>query len=228
MFRKEVSKTLRLINDDQDDDLDHCISRIRKEIKKKVTLQSSKKHVDKDVASQCASETLMNLLSAIKPNFQNSLHFIMICNINSYLVNSQPTPLKTALGVLLGNHKMLITELQKYNVSCSYDEGRRLKKSAAVQSAGASVLAGLQDANESGQITIDNYDAVISSQNCRLDCHYMAMLATRREVDSKNLNSLDTTIPRLSKEQMIQHTLWETQVTECKSKKTSYVLSCYK
>ena len=172
----------------------------------------------------------MNLLSAIKPNFQNSLHFIIICNINSYLVNSQPTPLQTALGVLLGNHKMLITELQKYNVSCSYDEGRRLKKSAAVQSTGASVLAGLQDANESGlvQITIDNYDAVISSQNCRLDCHYMAMLATRREVDSKNLNSLDATIPLLSKEQMEQRTLWETQVTECKGKKTLYVLSCYK
>ena len=141
----------------------------------KVKLQSQSlqliENIFKDVASVCASETLMKLLSAIKPNFQNSLQFIMICNIISSLVNSQPTPLQIALGVHLGNHKMLITELHKYNVSCCYDEIRRLKKSAAVQSAGASVLAGLQDANEGGfvQIIIDNYDAVISSQNCRLD-----------------------------------------------------------
>ena len=88
---------------------------------------------------------------------------------------------------------MLISELHTYNLSCSYDEVRRLN--------------GLQDVNEGGlvEIIIDNYDAVISSQNCLLHCHYMAMLATQRKVDSKNLNSLDATILRLSEEQMKQH-----------------------
>ena len=40
MFRKEVSKTLRLMNHDEDDDLDHCINRIVKEIKKSKAAKS--------------------------------------------------------------------------------------------------------------------------------------------------------------------------------------------
>ena len=51
------------------------------------------------------------------------------------------------------------------------------------------------------QIISDNFDAVISSQNCRLDCHCMAMLATQWKYLDQ-LDGLDTTIPRISKEDM--------------------------
>ena len=98
------------------------------------------------------------------------------------MVTCQPTDLQIAIGVLLGDHKMLIEELYKYNVSCSYDEVRRFKRSAAVQSSKENKqLAGLKDVSEGGlvQIIIDNFDTVISSQNCRLECHCMAMLATQ-------------------------------------------------
>ena len=226
VFRNEVSKTLRLVDDDQDDDMDHCVSRVGKEIKKetlaaKHDFRSYNKHIDKHVASECASETLMKLLSAIKSNLKNSLQSIMVGNIISSMVNNQPTPLQIAIGVLLGNHKMLITELCKYNVSCSYDEVRRFKRSAAVQSAGAKVLPGLRDATAGGlvQIIIDNFDAVISSQNCRLECHYMAMLAAQWKVEVTNLDSLEATIPRISKEEMKQHIPWETQIIEYKGPK---------
>ena len=76
---------------------------------------------------------------------------------------------------------MLITELYNYAVCCSYDEVQRFKRSAAVQSSKAKLLAGLRDATLGGlvQIVIDNFDATISSQNCRLECHYRAMLAVQ-------------------------------------------------
>ena len=83
------------------------------------------------------------------------------------MATCQPTPLQIAIGVLLGGHKMLIEELYKYDVTCSYDEVRRFKRSAAVQSSKANrQLAGMRDVTESGlvQIIIDNFDAVISSQ----------------------------------------------------------------
>ena len=41
---------------------------------------------------------------------------------------------------------------------------------------------------------------MISSQNCRLECHYMAMLAVQWKTDLGRLDGIDTTIPRLSKE----------------------------
>ena len=52
------------MNDDHDDDLDYCISRIVNEIKNegkaaKQEFTYYKKNIDKDVASECASETLM-------------------------------------------------------------------------------------------------------------------------------------------------------------------------
>jgi len=185
VFRKHVATNLRLVDDDQNGDMDECIRKVGKQIMKetkaaKDDFKSYTKHIDQESASECISETLVKLLSAIKSTFHNSLQSIMVGNIVSSVVTSQPTPLQIAIGVLLGDHKMIITELYKYNVSCSYDEVRRFR-SAGVQSSKAQQLAGLRNATLGGlvQIIIDNFDAVISSQNCRLECHYMAMLAAQ-------------------------------------------------
>lgn len=159
------------------------------------------------------SETLIKLLSNISTKFQNSLQSLMIGNIVTSMVTCQPTPMQIAIGVLLGDHKMLIEELYKYSVCCSYDEVRRFKRSPAVQSSKSNKqLAGLRDIKDGGlvQIIIDNFDAVINSQNCRLDCHCMAMLATQWKcLDDQEL---DARIPRLSKEDMKQPIPWEPPV----------------
>ena len=70
-----------------------------------------------------------------------------------------------------------------------------------MQASRDTTLAGLTDASVGGlvQVIIDNFDAVIHSQNCRLDCHNLAMIVTQPR-PSPLLN--DVTIPRLSKEQM--------------------------
>lgn len=226
VFRKHVAKNLRLIDDDENDFTDECVRKLGRQIMKeceasKHDFKSYNKHIDWEVASECVSETLIKLLSAISPKFQNSLQSLMVGNIVSSKVTGQPTPLQIAIGVLLGDHKMLIQELYKYNVSCSYDEVRRFKRSAAVQSSKANKqLAGLRDVTVAGlvQIIIDNFDAVISSQNCRLECHCMAMLATQWN-HLENQGGLDTTILRISKEEMKQPVPWETPVVQYKGPK---------
>ena len=74
---------------------------------------------------------------------------------------------------------------------------------------------GMRDVTEGGlvQIIIDNFEAVISSHNCRLQCHYMAMLAAQWKSDHDRLDGLDT-ILRISKEEMKQHIQWETPIIE--------------
>ena len=140
----------------------------------------------------------------------------MVGNIVCSMVTCQPTPLQLALGVLLGDHKMLITEMHDYGVCCSYGEVRRFKRSAAVHSSNSKLLPGLRDATQGGlvQIIIDNFDAVISSQNCRLECHYMAMLATQWKADLDRMDGLGTSIPRLSKEAMKQQIPCEVPIVE--------------
>jgi len=92
----------------------------------------------------------------------------MVGNTISSMVTCQPTPLQITIGELLRDHKMLIKELYKYDVSCLYDEVHRFKRSAAVQSSKANrQLAEMRDVTKGGfvQIIIDNFDAAISSQN---------------------------------------------------------------
>ena len=202
--------------------MDECIRKVAKQIMKeakemKRDFNSYSKHINIEIASESASGTLSKLLSVITPKFNNSLQSIMVGNIVCSLVTCQPTPLQIAFGVLLEDHKMLITELYNYAVCCSYDEVRRFKRSAAVQSSKAELLAGLRDATLGGlvQIVIDNFDAMISSQNCRLECHYKAMLAVHWKTDLDRLDGIDgidTTIPRLSKEGMKRPIPCETPV----------------
>ena len=105
----------------------------------------------------------------------------MVGNIVASVTTGQPTLLQIALGVLIGEHKSLITVLYNYLILCSYDKVQRFLRSAAVQAAQEIALAGMTDASAGGliQVIIANFDAVIHSQNCRLDCHNLAMIVTQ-------------------------------------------------
>jgi len=162
VFRKHVAKNLRIVDDDENNFMDECVKKVGKQIMKesralKRNFKSYNKHIDRDVASECISETLIQLLSSISPKFENLLQSLMVGNIISSMVTCQPTPLQIAIGVLLGDHKMLIKELYKYDVSCSYDEVRRFKRSAAVQSSKPNRrLAGMRDVTEGGLVQDHN------------------------------------------------------------------------
>ncbi|KAG0716279.1 hypothetical protein GWK47_010093 [Chionoecetes opilio] len=220
---------MKLVDDETDDDLELCLQKVAKQVvkeskDKKNNLTAYNKHIDKETASACISETLLEFLTTISPKFADqSLQSLMIGSIIASVVTHQPTPLQIAIGVLMSDHKGLIEALSKYNVTCSYDETRRFRRSAAVQAARANLLPGMSDCSLEGlvQIIIDNFDTEISSQNCRLECHYMAMLATQYQAHINHLDGLDpnSTIPRLTKQEMKHPITCETPITVYKGSK---------
>ena len=60
----------------------------------------------------------------------------------------------------------------------------------------------------------DTFDAVISSQNCRLQCHCKAMFTTPWKTGLDRLDELDSAIPRLSKEDMKDPISWDLSAVE--------------
>ena len=209
VFKNSVANTLKIVNA-EDEDEDVTLKKLGKEIAQELKavkreLTSYDVHIDKPSATECTSNLLHKLLSKVHPNFTSdsspSLSSIMVGNIVASVTANQPTPLQIALGVLMSEHKSVINMLYKFRITCSYDEVRRFLRSAAVQAARDTALSGLTDASVGGlvQVIIDNFDAVIHSQNCRLDCHNLAMVVTQCKPTPL---THDVTIPRLTKEQM--------------------------
>lgn len=128
------------------------VKQILKETRDKMTKTTTyNKHIDKEIVSADISETLIDLLTAISPKFGNqSLQSLMIGSIVTSVVTNQTTPLQTAIGILMSDHKSLIKELAKFNISCSYDETRRFRRSAAVTAAKQRMLAGMSDCSLGG------------------------------------------------------------------------------
>jgi hypothetical protein len=229
VFREHAPMHMKLVADKTDDTMELYQQNIAKQIVKeskeeKSNLVAYNKHINKEIASACISETLLDLLTAISPKFANhSLQSLMIGSIISSVVTNQPSSLQIALGVLMSDHKALIKELSKYNVTCTYDETRRFRRSAAVQASKANLLAGVSDCSLGGlvQVIIDNFDTEISSQNCRLQCHCMAMLITQYQANINRLDGLDpnSTIPRLTKEEMKIPIACETPIATYKGPK---------
>ena len=111
------------------------------------------------------------------------------------IIQNQPTPLQLAIGVLIGDHKQIIQELFKYRVTCLYDEVRRFSRSAAVLAAKDDVWSGLIDASVGGlvQVIIDNFDAVVHSQDWKMKCHTLTSIVTQPRIVK---DEHDITIPR--------------------------------
>ena len=94
---------------------------------------------------------------------------ILIGNIITGTVCSQTTDLQIALGILMRRNKMLITELCKYSVFCSY-EVCLFGYSAAVHAAQKYDEVGFGLSGGAGLMhcICDNFDAKISSPNCKI------------------------------------------------------------
>ena len=101
----------------------------------------------------------------------------------------------------MSEHKSFINILHKFRITCSYDEVRRFLFSTAVQAPRDTILAGLGDSSVRSlvQVIVDDFDAVLHSQNCRLNCHNLAMIVTQAQCTPL---SDGVAIPRLNKEQI--------------------------
>ena len=219
MFQCEAAKTLNLISCD-DDDLDNAIHKVGKQITKECLSMKTRRteycmHIDKAMAQDCVSSTLLKVLNSISEQFDISLPGIMVGNIVTSVVTKNPTALQIALGVLFGDHKTLLSELYKYGVVCSYYEVLRYKRSAAVAAAASEVSAGMLDADHGMvQVVVDHFDAVIHSQNCKMMCHSVAMVMTQSSSSEQNdKKCVDNDVfPRISKTEMSQPIQYEVEV----------------
>lgn len=106
---------------------------------------------------------------------------ILVGNIITGVACSQSTDLQVALGILMRRNKALISELSKYSICCSYDEVRLFRYSAAVHVAQKydEVGFGLTGGDGLLHCICDNFDAEISSPNCKTCVHCLAMIMAK-------------------------------------------------
>ena len=184
-FSSELTKSLPLVKS-ADDDLQYCVDRVASAITtESIDLRKKRDlyhiNIDKELARESVSDTTALLLSKISSKFDNdSLAMILIGNIITSVTCSQSTDLQVALGILMRRNKMLISELAKYSICCSYDEVRLFRYSAAVHVAHNydEVGFGMSGSDSLRHCICDNFDAEISSPNCKICVHCLAMIMT--------------------------------------------------
>lgn len=154
--------------------------------------------MNKNIALAESSSTLVALLSEISPKLSASL----IGNMVTGAVTHKPTSLQVALGVC-ARERHLISMLNDFSVTCSYDEALRFKSSAAQNTLDCGEIQGLLKAEDGLiQTVIDNYDANISSLNGLKSTHALAMLVCQFVSDSTENNQGEEEIHRVNRANM--------------------------
>ena len=105
------------------------------------------------------SETLMALLAEISPKLDETMPTAMIGNIITSFVNNQSTTLHIALSIILGPKKSLVEQFHNFGITCTYNELRRFRISAASKMANApNGLGNFDCTNGLVQVVADNFD----------------------------------------------------------------------
>ncbi len=149
-FRCRAAKSLRLIDDD-DDDIDVILNRIAKQVRSEVKdIHLDKNHysttINKDIAMNEVSETLMTLLGLVSAKLERTFPAILDgINLDR---DCQEQPYGTADNARfkIGRSKNIITTMQSFGVTCSYDEVLRFKRSAAKAATMERSCLGISDA----------------------------------------------------------------------------------
>ena len=136
-FRGKASNVLRLVPDNDGDEtniaLDTVMQKICAEMK---TLKPDSEQyyttVDYNIAQECVSDTVMDLLGRLSPKLdKNTLPGLMIGNIITSVMKNSATHLQICLANLLKDSKELINSFHDFAVTCTHDEIRRFRQSAA-------------------------------------------------------------------------------------------------
>ncbi|KAI4803777.1 hypothetical protein KUCAC02_025425 [Chaenocephalus aceratus] len=202
-FHNEAALLLKIVKQDDVDDIDNSIGKVAKQVIKDckvIGLDKAKYRldIDKVQAEEAVSSTLLTLLASISPKLHNTLPALMVGNIVTSVLKSQPTDLQIALGVLLRHSKMLLGYTYDFGITCSYDEVLCFKKSAAVSAMKDPIMQGIST-SENGlvQTVVDNFDADIHSPNGKLSTHSLAMIMTQPSGMSNDEDKAEETIVRL-------------------------------
>ena len=212
IFRSKASQLVRI---EEDDDEDVSIARIAKMIaleSKQLGVDKTKytTNIDKAIASQPISYTLMTLLSCISEHLDNTLPAILIGNIITSIIANCNTPLQIALGVFM-RETTIVDKAYDYRITCSYGEVVRFKESAAREASKNRTKQMFVIHGDLIQAVADNYDANISSQNGLIQTHALAMLLTQNN-NNHDVTSQEHTIPRIKKEDMRADAIEDTPV----------------
>ena len=137
VFRSELAQSLHLVKN-TDDDVEYCVDMVASAVTNKCLASKIMRNIyyinlDKELVRESVGDTIALLLSTISSKFDRIAgndvdreHY----NRDSVLPTNIPPSI--ALGVLMRRNKILISELSKYSVCCSYDEVRLFRYSAAV------------------------------------------------------------------------------------------------
>lgn len=206
-LRSVASKCMRLVQD-EDDDTEVTINKLSKVIRneiKEITLDKNcyDTGINRQKCGGTVSNTVMKLLGKLSPKLDNTLPALLIGSVLTGVMKNHPTSLQISLGIKMRISKKLVQLLQKYGVTCSYDEVLRFKHSAAKATTMEPSLPGLSTSSSSlVQVIADNFDADISSPNGKSSIHSLAMLLTQPDSNHEFETVQRETIRRAKKEDM--------------------------
>lgn len=224
MFRQKAGQIIKLVEDDSDTDTLSLIKPLAKQIRQecieaKPNNQKLNTRLDRNsILSQC-SETFNELLNEITSEFVDSPESLLLGSALASRVNKRPTDLQIALGVMVDN-KRLVQDLQKFGVTCSYEETKVFKRSSAI-----AALKHLEDRKTFDpshgmiQVAEDNFDRNIATANCLSSTHALATIY----IQSPSQNSPSTyeeipEIPRITTRGPINYTQDENKKVYCGTK----------
>ena len=209
-FKSYAAEKLNLVKDEDQENMPHAIEIISKQIKKecKVLVRDRtcyRTKINKDEIREAASETLCLLMRALSPKLEDTLPSLLISNIVTSQIINTTTDLQIYLGILLQDQKELISHFHDYKVTCTYDEIKHFRKSAAVAAKDEFTQQSTTN-NTSGliQIVVDNFDTPIASMNGKSSTHSLAMIIMQpfnEETESETTYSFR----RLKRSDMSQH-----------------------
>ena len=209
VFKHKAPALLKLVSDSDDTEKDASIAFLAKEIVKEtngieINKNTYETRLQSETVEKAVSDTLMDLLANLSKKLDHSPAAYLIGNIITSTLKNSPTALQIALGVLMRNSKALISQLNAFGVTCSYDEILRFKKSAAVAATSANELQGISNSKDGLiQVVVDNFDADISSPNGKLSTHSLAVLVTQpQKLNQSDIHDGETAIRRVEKTDM--------------------------
>ena len=191
------------LEDTDAEDIEISIENVAKKIRKEsLNLKPDQTtydvEIDKSKAENSCSNTLLKLFSRLSPKMNEHLPALLMGNIVTYIITGKPTPLLISLGIV-ARDKSLISLLNTFCVTCTYDEVLRFRASSASAAADKMEDLGLMTA-ENGlvQVVANNFDASISSPNGIASTHALAILVTQNQNYSPEQKG-PSTIRRLGK-----------------------------
>lgn len=206
-FRGKASNILRLVPDDDEDETKIALDTVKQRIctEMKTLKPDSDQYyttIDYDIAGECVSDTVMDLLGRLSPKLdRDTLPGLMIGNIITSVMKNSATHLQVCLANLLKDSKDLINTFHDFAMTCTHDEIRRFRQSAARAAATTPLHQAIYNSKEGlVQAVGDNFDRDIHSQNGKRSTHSMAMVITQNQSGTKP--EVTTTIPRIKKADM--------------------------